>query len=81
MHYEINYGAHTDVVAADAAALADIRDWMGADRFETVDAMYKQLAEPISIDLFRLQMSFAGIQGYPVEAWYRSLWPGICVFE
>ena len=79
MHYEINYRAHADVAAADAAAIADIKDWMGAEQFERVDTVYRQMAEPVSIDLFYLQMSFAGIQGYPVEAWYRSLWPGRAV--
>jgi hypothetical protein len=75
MHYEVSYRAHEDVAAADAAAIADIRDWLGAERFATVDSVYRQLSEPVSLDLFRLQMSFAGIQGYPVAAWYRSLWP------
>ena len=79
MHYEINYKGHATVEAADRAALADIADWMGADRFARVDALYREMAEPVGIDVFRLQMSFAGIQGYPVEAWYRSLWPGCVV--
>lgn len=79
MHYEINYKGHATVEAADRAALKDIAEWMGADRFARVDQLYREMAEPVSIDVFRLQMSFAGIQGYPVEAWYRSLWPGVVV--
>ena len=79
MHYEINYKGFADTADADRAALADIQDWMGSDRFARVDAVYRELTEPVSIDVFRLQMSFAGIQGYPVEAWYRSLWPGRAV--
>lgn len=75
MHYEINYKGHATVADADRAAMKDIADWMGADRFARVDALYREMAEPVGIDVFRLQMSFAGIQGYPVEAWYRSLWP------
>lgn len=81
MHYEINYKGHATVADADRAALKDIADWMGADRFARVDQLYRQMAEPVGIDVFRLQMSFAGIQGYPVEAWYRSLWPGCVVIE
>ncbi len=57
------------------AALADICEWMGEERFTRVDDLYRQMA-PVGLELFRLQMSFAGVAGYPVEAWHRSLWPG-----
>jgi hypothetical protein len=75
MHYEVNYKDHKDTTAADTAALKDICEWMGEERFTRVDDLYRQML-PVSLELFRLQMSFVGVQGYPVEAWHRSLWPG-----
>lgn len=74
MSYEIDY-SRLPVAERDSAALADCRNWLGEDRFARVDQLYRELPEPLTLDLFRLHMSFAGIQGLPVEAWYRSLWP------
>ena len=72
-HYNINYGNRS---AADkqAAALADIRSFWGDERYERVVDLFKQLAAPTR-DGFALQMSFAGVQGYPVTALYDHLWP------
>lgn len=74
MHYEVNYKKFETVSDRDAAAIGDIREFMGAERFATVNALFAQL-DPIPLEQFRLQLSFAGIGGYPVEAWHRSLWP------
>lgn len=74
MHYEIDYKRFATVAERDAAAVADVREFMGAERFDTVRGLFAQL-EPVALDLFRLQMSFAGIQGYPVEALHRLFWP------
>jgi hypothetical protein len=75
MHYTINYANLETVAEQDHSAIQDIRNWLGEERFERVDQLYRELAEPVTLDLFRLQMNFAGIQGLPVEAWYRRLWP------
>lgn len=74
MHYEVNYKKFETVSDRDAAAIGDIREFMGDERFARVDQLYRQM-EPLLLDVFRLQLSFAGIGGYPVEAWHRSLWP------
>ena len=72
-HYDINYGNKS---AADkqAAALADIRSFWGNERYEKVVGLFRQMAAPTR-DVFALQMSFAGVQGYPVTALYEHLWP------
>jgi len=75
MHYTVNYAQLGDCAAQDRAALEDCRVWLGEDRFARIDQVYREMPEPMTLDLFRLHMSFAGIQGRPVEAWYRSLWP------
>lgn len=80
MHYEISYGKHADVAAADAAAIADIRDWLEQERYDRLCETFAALEQPMSQEDFAVVCSFAGIQGYPVEAWYRSLWPGRAVF-
>lgn len=72
-HYDINYG---NKAGADkqTAALNDIRDWWGEERYNKVVGLFKELAAPTR-ELFALQMSFAGVQGYPVTALYDHLWP------
>lgn len=80
MHYEINYKGFATVAAADAAAIADVQEFMGAERFERLRAIYTESA-PVAEDLFRLQLSFAGIGGYPVEALRRLFWPAGEVIE
>ena len=74
MHYEVNY----DKLAPadrDAAAIADIRDWLGQERDDRLCETFAAQEQPMSQEDFAVVCSFAGIQGLPVQAWYRSLWP------
>ena len=79
MHYEINYKGHATVADADRAALKDIAEWMGQERYDRLCETFAALEQPMSQEDFAVVCSFAGIQGYPVEAWYRSLWPSCVV--
>jgi hypothetical protein len=74
MHYEVDYTNCDTDEDRDARAITDCREWLGDQRFVQIDTLYRQKA-CVPLDLFRLQLSFAGIGGFPVAAWHRSLWP------
>lgn len=47
-------------------AVEDIREYFG-DRYDTVSAEMRKIKDP---DLFSSYCGFAGIEGFPVRAWY-----------
>ena len=69
MHTEIDY-SKLDGEAKQAKALADVKDWMGEGRFEAVN---KELSKVRDFDRFEFYASLAGVQGYPVRAWFDWL--------
>ncbi len=72
-HYDIDYSNLTPQAKHDKA-IADIIDYMGEERYHKVIDLYRQ-HPPIPLEAFHLQMSFAGVQGYPVVAMYDVCWP------
>ena len=72
MHYKISY-KDLPQAQADQKALRDIIDWMGIERFTEVTDEFRKM-EPLDLDHFSLLVSFAGVAGYPVRAWYRDIW-------
>ena len=71
-HYNVRY----DGDGAEDRAMEDLRDWFGADRFDTVNELLQKSIADGSIRnrmQFRFQVSFAGVQGYPVEIWADRL--------
>lgn len=72
-HYDIDYSGLTPQAKYEKA-IHDIKDYMGEERYNKVVGLYKEI-RPISLEVFRLQMSFAGVQGYPVVAMYDEIWP------
>lgn len=70
MHWEVNYATNAN---ADSAAVQDISDWLGSERFAQAEIKLK--AAQCTEEEFEMVCSFLGIRGYPVGAWYRRLWP------
>lgn len=70
-HYTIRYDETGD--AKRRKALSDIRDWLGKKRYEAMTEAYRAMPQPKRHG-FALQMSFAGVSGFPVHAWYETLW-------
>ena len=73
-HYTVDYG-NTPEPEKRARAIEDIRRWFDDDeRFARVEASLRQyLAEGATLEHFRLALSFAGVRGYPVQAWFDQL--------
>ncbi len=72
-HYDVDYSKLTPQAKYNKA-IADIKDYMGEERYNKVIGLFKQM-QPIPLEKFHLQMSFAGVQGYPVVAMYDEIWP------
>jgi hypothetical protein len=49
-------------------AVEDIRDWLGKERYKTVAP---EMAKLSNCEAFAMYCSLAGIQGFPVKAWYE----------
>lgn len=71
MHVEISY-AHLEGEAKELKAISDIREYLGDEKFVTVqEILLNNLPEEES---FRFQLAvFVGIDGYPATAWYKHL--------
>lgn len=71
-HYTMSYAGLTDVEKS-AKALQDIKDYLGEDKFESTTEIMRN--EMIPYEQFVMAMSvMAGIQGYPVQAWYEHVY-------
>lgn len=73
MHYNIDYTGLSPQ-AKHNKAIADIIDYMGKARYNKATDMFSKRS-PMSFEQFQLACSFAGVQGYPVKAWYSECWP------
>ena len=65
MHTTISYEG-LDKEAKQAKALKDMQEWFGS-RWEKVLATLQKEAPSMNMREFRMALSFAGVQGYPVE--------------
>jgi len=71
-HHTVDYRVYSHEMKR-AKAMKDIKDWLGLERFRKIDKAYRALRQP-SRHAFALQISFAGISGFPVHVWYEELW-------
>ena len=55
-------------------AVLDIKEYLGAEKFNNIETQITQLEKPLTGDQFAFLCSVAGIEGYPVDAWYMSLY-------
>lgn len=72
-HYDISYEG-LDPIAKHNKAIQDIKDYLGNDRFDIVTESAKNMDPPMTLNEFTVAMSFAGVQGYPVKAWYNYIY-------
>lgn len=71
-----SYTIHYDGLSGDekrAKAMEDIVNYLGDERFSKIDAKLRKY-ESMELEQLRIMLSFAGVQGYPVRAWYESIW-------
>ena len=71
-HYYVNYEGMVEP-AKSAKALQDIKDYLGVEMFNNVTDAMKETIYPF--EQFQMTMMFmAGIEGYPVKAWYEHVY-------
>ena len=73
MHYDTYYAGLEGQAKIDKG-LEDIKEWLGWERFNDLTKQFKA-HEKLPFDQFQFLAGVAGIQGYPVAAWYATLWP------
>lgn len=71
-HYEVDY-SELSGEAKDAKALQDIKDFIGEDKFNKITEENRN--ETYTFRQFEIGVSFGGISGYPVKAWFKHIWP------
>lgn len=71
-HYDISY---KDLPEAQAhtKAIQDIKEYLGDDRFDKITKEFQK--KILSFDNFAMYASITGVQGFPVQAWYKHCWP------
>lgn len=65
MHNTIDYSKSP---APSFDAVEDIRSWLGEERYKTVAP---EMAKLNNCGAFAMYCSLAGVQGFPVKAWYE----------
>lgn len=65
MHTTIDYAKS---VTPKFDAVEDIKQWLGQERW---DAVSPEMAKVTNCGAFALYASLAGVQGFPVIAWYE----------
>lgn len=65
MHITIDY-SKSPSKAFDA--VEDIKEWLGAERWDVISP---EMAKVKNCEAFEMYASLAGVQGYPVVAWYE----------
>lgn len=82
-HYEIDYSKFDDDQDAKrVAAIADIIDYLGKEKYETVTREFKLFKpEDMSRDRMAMMLSIAGISGYPVTAWHETCFPPVATVK
>ena len=75
MHYDIDYSAIENADEKRAKAVADFAEYAGENAYNKIVEYVKDREEsdPISLDEFKIAVSFAGVTGYPVIALYEQL--------
>lgn len=78
-HYNISY-ADLSPEAKRTKAIADIIDWLGQDRYDTISKLFldmQQAEGKPSWKKFSMALFMSGIAGYPLVAWYETLFGAI----
>lgn len=74
MHTDIKYD-QMDPIAKHNKAIADIKDFLGEDKFGQITKTFREVPQDqMPLDKFTNYASLAGIQGYPVKAWYNYIY-------
>ena len=79
-HYIINYAGLSEQEAHDKA-IADIKDWLGEDRYLKITEGCKTAVDidgnpsVLTWRQWRYAMFLSGIEGYPLKVWYKEIWP------
>jgi len=76
MHYNVDYAGLTGSAKADKA-IEDIKNYLGAQRFNKLDKEFKLFMrtddKKLDFNYFRNMLNIGGISGYPVQAWAERL--------
>ena len=73
MGYEIRYDT-TDRSKAEAKAIKDVKDWLGAKQFNKVAKILANDHGRSSRFIITLGLSMQGIEGYPAEVMADKYW-------
>ena len=71
-HYTRNYST-LDGEAKSDAAIADIIDFLGIDKFDELTAEFRRYRH-LELDQFACFAGIVGIAGYPVKAWHDYIY-------
>ena len=71
-HYNVNY-SHLEEPNRSDKAIADLVEWLGEDRFTKLTEDFRKL-KPMDHEQFAMWLSIAGVQGFPVIAYWRHIW-------
>lgn len=72
MHYKVDY-AELSPAEKQEKAIADTKDFLGEERFEMLTKNFKDYGS-IEFEKFAFLCSITGVQGFPVEAWYKHIY-------
>jgi hypothetical protein len=72
MGYEIHYSRIADRKERDAQALADMKDYLGDERFGLLTGAAQMCRTAEDVQSVNIACSFAGVDGYPVTALFRK---------
>ena len=75
-HYTVDYSNMTPQ-AKHNKAIADIRDYLGDDKFEklTLDFRALYVDRGLTVGVLGRYLMLAGVDGYPVRAWHAEICP------
>jgi hypothetical protein len=73
MHYEIDY-ATMDEDMRKAAAMSDVKGFLGTDRFQKMTENLRGVSRPTQEFWTDSCAMLTGIQGYPARWWYEHIW-------
>lgn len=69
MSHQIDYSKF-DEPEKSSKAIDDIKFWLGPKKFAEFTTLLVNEA-PLTLDAFRMTVSFCGVRGFPAEAWWN----------
>lgn len=68
-HYTIDYSQSEN---KEEQAIQDIINYLGQERFDVISTeITKAIKDGATVDDLTFPLAFAGVQGYPVIAWFN----------